>query len=363
MPLYEKEIGIIPRANHRIEKIEKINEKIDVYDLEVPQTHNFALSSGIFVHNCSEYMFLDDSACNLASINLMRFLNSDGKFYTESFKMVVDRFITSMELLVDGSSYPTEKIAKNSHDFRPLGLGYANLGALLMSFGLPYDSDEGRAVSAAITALMCGQAYKASAKLASIVGPFPRYAENSDSMLEVIKMHRDHVKDIEVNKIPYGLRYLVNEAWDSWSDAYELGKQYGFRNSQTTVLAPTGCLIANSLISTDKGLVRLGNLGDKKGAQWQDTLFRVMTDEGPKDATKFYVNGQASTRKIVTACGYEIQGTEKHKIKVFNPANGVLEWKRFDEVNENDIVPLAMNTIFGEEKEVLLPPAPELHWN
>src|SRR3989338_1172433 len=140
MPLYEKEIGIIPRANHRIEKIEKINEKIDVYDLEVPQTHNFALSSGIFVHNCSEYMFLDDSACNLASINLMRFLNSDGKFDTESFKMVVDRFITSMELLVDGSSYPTEKIAKNSHDFRPLGLGYANLGALLMSFGLPYDS-------------------------------------------------------------------------------------------------------------------------------------------------------------------------------------------------------------------------------
>ena len=229
-------------VNHRIQRIDKLHNKIDVYDIEVSNTHNFALASGVFVHNCSEYMFLDDSACNLSSINLMKFLNTDGKFDTESFKRVVDRFIASMDLLVDGSSYPTEKITQNSHDFRPLGLGYANLGALLMSFGLPYDSDEGRAVSAAITALMCGQAYKASAKLASNVGPFPRYAENRDSMLDVIRMHRDHVKDIDVNKIPYDLRYLVNEAWDSWSDAHELGKKYGFRNSQATVLAPTGTI-------------------------------------------------------------------------------------------------------------------------
>ncbi|MBS3083526.1 hypothetical protein J4423_01855 [Candidatus Pacearchaeota archaeon] len=228
--------------NHKVNSIQSLNEKINVYDFEVPGTHNFALTSGVFVHNCSEYMFLDDSACNLASINLMKFLNTDGKFDTEGFKRVVDRFITSMDLLVDGSSYPTEKIAQNSHDFRPLGLGYANLGALLMSFGLPYDSDEGRAVSAAITALMCGQAYKASAKIASNVGPFPRYAENRESMLDVIRMHRDHVKDIDVNKMPYDLRYLVNEAWDSWSDAHELGKKYGFRNSQATVLAPTGTI-------------------------------------------------------------------------------------------------------------------------
>ncbi|MEK6908681.1 MAG: vitamin B12-dependent ribonucleotide reductase [Nanoarchaeota archaeon] len=213
------------------------------FDTIINKYHTSKVSGRINASNpCSEYLFLDDSACNLASINLMKFLNNDRKFDTESFKKVVDRFITSMELLVDGSSYPTEKIAQNSHDFRPLGLGYANLGALLMSFGLPYDSDEGRAVSAAITALMCGQAYKASANIASIVGPFPRYNENRESMLEVIKMHRDHVKDIDVNKIPYDLRYLVNEAWDSWSDAYELGKQYGFRNSQATVLAPTGTI-------------------------------------------------------------------------------------------------------------------------
>ncbi|MBM3231856.1 vitamin B12-dependent ribonucleotide reductase [Candidatus Pacearchaeota archaeon] len=213
------------------------------FDTIINKYHTSKVSGRINASNpCSEYMFLDDSACNLASINLMKFLTSEGKFDAMSFKKVVDRFITSMELLVDGSSYPTEKIAQNSHDFRPLGLGYANLGALLMSFGLPYDSDEGRAVSAAITALMCGQAYKASANIASIVGPFPRYAENRDSMLQVIAMHRDHVKDIDVNKIPYDLRFLVNEAWDSWSDAYELGKQYGFRNSQATVLAPTGTI-------------------------------------------------------------------------------------------------------------------------
>ena len=213
------------------------------FDSIINKYHTSKASGKINASNpCSEYMFLDDSACNLASINLMKFLTSDGKFETESFKRVVDRFIVSMDLFVDGSSYPTEKITRNSHDFRPLGLGYANLGALLMSFGLPYDSDEGRAVAAAITALLCGEAYKASAKIASLTGPFPRYSENKESMLQVIAMHRDHVKDIDVNKIPYDLRGLVNEAWDAWSDAYELGKQYGFRNSQVTVLAPTGTI-------------------------------------------------------------------------------------------------------------------------
>ncbi len=257
---FEKLIGFMPDSP-KSHKLKKLNETVEVYqdkpfdailsleylgveevyDLTEPQTHTF-VANGITIHNCSEYMFLDDSACNLASINLMKFLTSEGKFETESFKKVVDRFITSMELFVDGSSYPTEKIAQNSHDFRPLGLGYANLGALLMSLGLSYDSDEGRAVAAAITALMCGEAYKASAKIASVVGPFPRYHENRDSMLDVIKMHRDHVKDIDVDKVPYDLRYIVNEAWDAWSDAFELGKQYGFRNSQATVLAPTGTI-------------------------------------------------------------------------------------------------------------------------
>jgi ribonucleoside-diphosphate reductase alpha chain len=191
---------------------------------------------------CSEYMFLDDSACNLASINLMKFRTEEGRFDVESFKKVVQRFIIAMDLLVDGSSYPGKLIARNSRDFRPLGLGYANLGALLMSLGLPYDSQEGRSVASAITAIMCGEAYKTSAKLAGKVGPFPRYLENKESMIEVMKMHRDHVKDIDVNKIPVYLRYLVNEAWDSWSEAVDLGEIQGFRNAQATVLAPTGTI-------------------------------------------------------------------------------------------------------------------------
>ncbi len=191
---------------------------------------------------CSEFMFLDDSACNLASINLLKFGTDDGKLDVEKFRSVVRSFIISMDLIVDGGSYPTEKIALNSRNFRPLGLGYANLGALLMSLGLPYDSDEGRAVAAAITAIMSGEAYKTSAELASLAGPFPEYAKNREPMLEVMRLHQECVKKIDVNKMPSRLRYLVNEAWDSWSDAVELGEIFGYRNAQTTVLAPTGTI-------------------------------------------------------------------------------------------------------------------------
>ena len=257
---FENLIGFMPESP-KCERLKKLNETVevyndkpiesvrsleylgieDVYDLTEPLTHTF-VANGITLHNCSEYMFLDDSACNLASINLMKFRTSDGKFDVESFRKVVKYFSIAMDLAVDGSSYPTDKICRNSRDFRPLGLGYANLGALLMSIGLPYDSDSGRAVAAAITAILCGEAYKVSAELAGIVGSFPRFEENREPMLEVIRMHRDHVKDIKVNEMPADLRYLVNDAWDSWSAAYEIGERNGFRNSQMTVIAPTGTI-------------------------------------------------------------------------------------------------------------------------
>ena len=378
---FEKLIGFMPESK-KSERLRMLNEQrgtysdlpIDavrsleykgeeeVYDLTEPLTHTF-VANGVTIHNCSEYLFLDDSACNLASINLMRFRTANGGFNIEKFKKVIRTFIIGMDLIVDWGSYPTEKIAENSHFFRPLGLGYANLGALLMSLGLPYDSEEGRAVAAAISAVMCGEAYKTSGELAKLIGPFHEFAKNRESMLNVIKMQREHVKEIDVEKIPADLRDLVNVAWDCWSEALELGKLYGFRNAQTTVLAPTGCLTENSLISTDKGLVRLTSFGNKKGDKWQDVSFKVMTDEGPKEATKFYINGEAQTRKIRTASGYEIQGTEKHQIKVLDPETNNWIWKKFSEIKENDIVPLAINTIFGDEKEVLLPLKPELHWN
>jgi len=212
------------------------------FDSIINRYHTCKNSGRINASNpCSEYMFLDDSACNLASINLMKFIEN-GKFDVEKYKKVVKYFIIAQELAVDGSSYPTEKITKNSHDFRPLGLGYANLGALLMSLGLPYDSDAGRAVAAAITAIMGGEAYKVSAQLASLVGAFPKFKENKEPMMDVMRLHRENVKKISVEKMPEPLRYLVNDAWDAWTEAIELGEKYGYRNAQVTVLAPTGTI-------------------------------------------------------------------------------------------------------------------------
>ncbi|MBM3858860.1 MAG: vitamin B12-dependent ribonucleotide reductase [Verrucomicrobia bacterium] len=187
---------------------------------------------------CSEYMFLDDSACNLASINLIKFLREDGSFDIERFKAAVEIFITAQEILVDHSSYPTEKIALNSHLFRPLGLGYANLGSVLMALGLPYDSDEGRAIAGALTAILHLHAYTQSARLSEKMGTFDGFAANREPMLHVIEMHRDAVKRIHVS-CPDALRAAAQRCGD---EAVELGRRYGYRNAQVTVLAPTGTI-------------------------------------------------------------------------------------------------------------------------
>ncbi len=188
---------------------------------------------------CSEYMFLDDSACNLASLNLMKFLAPDGKFDVEAFRQAVDIMITAQEILVDNASYPTEKIALNSHNFRALGLGYANLGALLMASGLPYDSDAGRDFAAAITALMHAQAFLTSSRLAAELGPCPGYAVNRDSFLGVISMHREALGNINPRNVP---ELLWEAAKKSWDDCLASGMKHGYRNAQVTVLAPTGTI-------------------------------------------------------------------------------------------------------------------------
>jgi len=187
---------------------------------------------------CSEYMFLDNSACNLASLNLMKFLRADGSFNVERFESAVEIFITAQEIIVDNASYPTETIALNSHLFRPLGLGYANLGSLLMAIGLPYDSDEARGLAGAITAIMHLHAYTQSARLAERIGPFEGYAKNRQPMLQVVEMHRDVVKRIHPS-CPEVLRSAAQRCGD---EAVELGRRFGYRNSQVTVLAPTGTI-------------------------------------------------------------------------------------------------------------------------
>jgi ribonucleoside-diphosphate reductase alpha chain len=184
-------------------------------------------------------MFLDDTACNLASLNLMKFVNSGGQFDVSAFKHAVDITITAQEILVDNASYPTPQIAENSHNFRPLGLGYANLGALLMSMALPYDSDGGRDVAGAITALMSGEAYAQSSRVAESMGPFPGYPVNREPMLEVIRMHRDAMRGIKREHVQPELYTAAQESWDT---ALSQGEKFGFKNAQVTVLAPTGTI-------------------------------------------------------------------------------------------------------------------------
>ncbi len=187
---------------------------------------------------CSEYMFIDDSACNLSSINLMKFRRDDGSFDAERFRAAVRIFITAQEILVDHASYPTDRIAANSHKFRPLGLGYANLGSLLMAAGLPYDSREGRSLAAAITAIMHGQAYLTSSEHAAHVGAFEGFAVNREPMLRVMEMHRDAAVVID-DLAPAD---LLAEARTVWSECLDMGRKHGYRNSQVTVLAPTGTI-------------------------------------------------------------------------------------------------------------------------
>jgi ribonucleoside-diphosphate reductase alpha chain len=210
------------------------------YDTTVNRWHTSKNTARINASNpCSEYMFLDDTACNLASLNLMKFVNSGGQFDVSAFKHAVDITITAQEILVDNASYPTPQIGENSHNFRPLGLGYANLGALLMSMALPYNSDEGRDVAGAVTALMCGEAYAQSSRVAESMGPFPGYPVNREPMLDVIRMHRDAMRGIKREHVQ---PELYNAAQESWNTALSHGEKFGFKNAQVTVLAPTGTI-------------------------------------------------------------------------------------------------------------------------
>ena len=359
--------------NHKVASVEFCGHE-DVYDGTVDTHHNFAILtsseqscedsqqnfSGIFIHN-SEFMFLNSTACNLASLNLLKFYNMEtGEFDAAAYSCACETFLTAQEIIVSFASYPTRKIGEMSEQYRPLGLGYANLGALLMAKGLAYDSDEGRALAGALTAIMTGAGYRKSAQIARNTGPFEGYAKNKEPMLRVIAKHRDAVNSIDASLVAQN---VMDEARRVWDDAYMTGQKYGYRNSQATVLAPTGCLVAGSLVSTDRGLVRLERLGDPDGAQWQDADFRVYTDGGVQNATKFFINGMEETRVITTQAGYSVQGTGKHRVKVVNAQTGVWQWKHFRDLEAGDLLPLAMNTLIGEAQSVKLPPLGQLHWN
>ncbi|MET0412925.1 MAG: vitamin B12-dependent ribonucleotide reductase, partial [Polyangiaceae bacterium] len=210
------------------------------YDTTINRWHTCPNSGRINASNpCSEYMFLDNSACNLASLNLTKYLREDGSFDVDGYRHAAEVFLLAQEILVDLSSYPTREIGKNSHDYRPLGLGYANLGTVLMLLGIPYDSERGRAISAALTAILCGRAYRQSALIAKNTGPFPGYAKNREPMLRVMRMHQEAAYAINRDACP---EQLWRAAVEDWNDVVHFGEQYGYRNAQATVLAPTGTI-------------------------------------------------------------------------------------------------------------------------
>ena len=210
------------------------------YDTTINDWHTCAKTDRIRASNpCSEYMFLDDTACNLASLNLMKFYDADSGFDVKSFRHDCQVVISAMEIIVGNASYPTPKIGENSHKFRPLGIGYANLGALLMARGLPYDSNSGRDYAAAITALMSGASYAQSARIAGAMGPFSEFELNREPMLRVMRKHREATKKIDSAHVPLELLQAAKQSWD---EVVSLGETYGLRNSQISVLAPTGTI-------------------------------------------------------------------------------------------------------------------------
>jgi ribonucleoside-diphosphate reductase alpha chain len=226
-------------TDETVRLVERVDDGVELtFNLSEPRNHSYIVN-GTVVRNCSEYMHLDNSACNLASINLLKYLDDDDTFDVEAFKHTVEVIFTAQEILVGNADYPTEKIADTSRRFRQLGLGYANLGALLMALGLPYDSDEGRAWASAITALMTGHAYATSARTAARMGPFAGFADNAEPMVNVLRMHRAEVAKVDEDRVP---PELLGAAQRSWDEAVELGEQFGVRNSQSTVIAPTGTI-------------------------------------------------------------------------------------------------------------------------
>ena len=271
----------------------------------------------------------------------------------ERFGQITELIITAMDISICFADFPTEKITAVTRAYRQLGIGYANLGALLMATGHAYDSEGGRAIAAAITSLMTGTAYRRSAELAAVVGPYDGYARNATAHKRVMRKHADASAEIKtLGGMDEAILAAANKAWHK---CLELGEKNGYRNAQASLLAPTGCLTGGTLIATDRGLVRLAELGDPYGDQWQDLDLLVSTDEGPRRASKFFVNGEEPTRAIRTEAGYRIQGTLTHRVKVVDAQSGTWVWKRLADVVPGDLLPMQLGVLPGEPRHVPLP--------
>jgi len=324
------------------------------YDNTINDWHTCPESGRITASNpCSEYVHLDNSSCNLASINLLKFLRQDDTFDVERFQRITELIITAMDISICFADFPTAKITATTRAYRQLGIGYANLGALLMATGHAYDSAGGRAVAAAITSLMTGTSYRRSAELAAVVGPYDGYARNASAHKRVMSKHA--AASAEIRPLGGMDETILAAASQAWEDCLEIGDKNGYRNAQASLLAPTGCLTGESLVTTDRGLTRLRELGNADGDRWQDLGLTVSTDDGPRRATRFFVNGEEPTRRVRTEGGYQIQGTLAHRVKVVDPNSGAWDWRRLADIASGDVIPLQIGTLVGEPRRVPLP--------
>ena len=308
------------------------------FDDTIQQWHTCKNTDRINATNpCSEYVFLDDSACNLASINLVKFLRDDGSFDVEAYRQAVRVFITAMDIAVDFASYPTEKICRNSHDYRPLGLGYANLGTMLMLLGIPYDSEEGRAWAGALTGILCGHAYRTSAEIAASIGPFSGFKKNEKPMLDVIRMHRDAGHQLDQQACPPDLSKATQEDWE---EALRLGIEHGYRNSQATVIAPTGTIglalgCDTTGIEPDFALVKFKKLAG-------GGYFKIVNESVPKALAR-----QGYTHQ-------QIQNIVNHTV-----GTGTL--RECPRINTDTLKQKGLNNDEISKVEALLPSAFDLH--
>lgn len=322
------------------------------YDSTIQHWHTTPEDGRITASNpCSEFLSNDNTSCNLASLNLLLFLQGDGTFDIEGFLSTVRTIFLAQEITISFADFPTRKIARRTRELRQIGIGYSNLGALLMSLGLPYDSEEGRQWAATLTALLTGEAYHYSTRIAERIGPFERFEANREHTLRVLRQHRLATKALpkEGPALP-----LARAAKKIWQDTCKRAEEWGVRNAQASVLAPTGCLRGSSMVLTDRGLARLDELGREDGPRWQDTDFLVQTDEGPKEATRFFVNGESQVVRLRTKRGYSLEGTPEHRIK---DADG--RWNRLGDITSGKILPLRLGGMIGQPRKASLPPLDE----
>jgi len=346
--------------------VEEVEERENVYDFNVPKHHCF-FADEMLVSNCSEYISLNDTACNLSSINLVKFLDEDNNIKVEEYKHTIRLWQMILEITNFMAQLPSDAVSRNVWKYRNTGLGPANLGTLLMLMGHAYDSEEGLSIGSSLMSIMTGYSYAVSAEMANELGQFQAYDKNRDHMLRAVKNHRraaygltknlepisykelvKHVGEydgLEVHPIPLrdkesytsSINNLIFESRKTWDEALSSGSSYGFRNAQVTVCAPTGCLVSDSMVLSSDGLLPISEMGDCEGTKWQNIERTILQENEASKSDKFYINGVAPTIRIQSERGHILQATCNHQLRVID-LNGDYIWKKMEEIEEGELL-------------------------